>query len=92
MGFISKLDSFYINLTAVRVFTDMEYELFLRECGKLYAENASKLKTEKKNLAKTMAGPTTSSKLVDPDGGAPPLEPDDPYEAVDEADAGRNLS
>ena len=80
LGFVSKLDTFFINLTAVRVFTDSEYELFLRESAKFYAESASQLK-EKKKLAKTMAAarvapvpvagpPVTSSRLVEEEPGA----------------------
>ena len=50
LGFISKLDSFYINLTAVRIFTDSEYKLFLRESHKFFSQAASKVKTEEKAL------------------------------------------
>ena len=105
LGFVAKLDTFFINLTAVRVFTDPEYELFLRESAKFYAENASQMK-EKKKLAKTMAAarvaptpgvergpPATSSRLVEPNPGVlPPLDGEDPWEAVDEADIDRDLS
>ena len=89
LGFISKLDSFYINLTAVRIFTDSEYEHFLRESHKFFSQAASKRKTEEKTLARTMAA-VTSSKLVEPDAGG--TEPEDPWKAVDAAEADRNLS
>ena len=91
LGFVAKLDTFFINLTAIKVFTDSEYELFLRESAKFYAETASQLK-EKKKLAKTMAAarvaptpgaelgpPITSSRLLEPDPGEPPPpEAEDP--------------
>ena len=35
LGFISKLDSFYINLTAVRIFTDSVYELFFERIAQV---------------------------------------------------------
>ena len=30
LGYVSRLDTFYLNLIAVKIFTNTEYELFLR--------------------------------------------------------------
>ena len=91
LGFISKLDSFYINLTAVRIFTDSEYELFLRESHKFFSQAATKVKIKKEALAKTLAH-LTSSKLVEPEPGGEEPGDDLLYRAAADAEAARGLS
>ena len=75
------MDIFYLNLIAVKIFTNSEYELFIRTAHKHQQETSS---TQKHQAKLTMA--VTSSKVAD--GGVPDPEDDDevdPWRALDKA-------
>ena len=82
LGCVSRMDTFYLNLIAVKIFTNSEYELFLRAVHKHQQETSS---AQKHQAKLTMA--ITSSKIAD--GGVPdPTEEDDgddPWRALDKA-------
>ena len=80
LGYVSRLDTFYLNLMAVKIFTNTEYELFLRAAHKHQEEIFSDLRNKTK-----LAMAITSSKVAD--GGPDPGDDDgvDPWTALDRA-------
>ena len=87
LGYVSRLDTFYLNLIAVKIFTNTEYELFLRAAHR-HQEKISSAQRDKTKLAMAV----TSSKVAD--GGPDPGDDDevDPWTALDRAGRDRDLS
>ena len=87
LGYVSRLDTFYLNLIAVKIFTNTEYELFLRAAHR-HQEKISSAQRDKTKLAMAV----TSSKVAD--GGPDPGDDDevDPWTALDRARRDRDLS
>ena len=78
LGYVSRMDIFYLNLIAVKIFTNSEYELFIRAAHKHQQETSS----AQKKL--TMA--VTSSKVADGEVYDPEDDDEvDPWSALDKA-------
>ena len=88
LGYVSRMDTFYLNLIAVKIFTNSKYELLLRAVHKYQQETLS----AQKNKAKLTTA-VTSSKVAD--GEPDPTEDDDeadPWRVLDKAGRVRDLS
>ena len=60
-GYLSKRDSFFLNLVTFRVFTDSRYELYLRKSHRHFSDSAS---AQERKAKLTVAIKSLSSKLI----------------------------